>query len=169
MPMNDVLRAVDESRTIVAQTTELTAKDERAMRIAEGGAGAAIHARTLRLELRTRLRILAREIRNSDLGIVLAAAFIGAVVGLGVVIVQELVLAIHTGLFAVPFGTRLSSTTAMIEPWRAMVVPTVGGLVYGSSHSLPDAGAPATSSTRSRPTPFMAAGCRSPTAFASPS
>ncbi len=131
MPMNDVLRAVDESRTIVAQTTELTAKDERAMRIAEGGAGAAIHARTLRLELRTRLRILAREIRNSDLGIVLAAAFIGAVVGLGVVIVQELVLAIHTGLFAVPFGTRLSSTTAMIEPWRAMVVPTVGGLVYG--------------------------------------
>ncbi len=88
------------------------------------------HHRTLRLELRTRLRLVARGVRNSDLGLLIAAALIGGAVGLGVAVVQQIVLGIHHLLFDIPFETRLSSTT-VIAAWRIMLVPSLGGLVYG--------------------------------------
>ncbi|MBV9522279.1 MAG: chloride channel protein [Alphaproteobacteria bacterium] len=102
------------------------------MRIAAGEAGRwpGGHHRTLRIELRARLRLFGRELRNSDLGILLAALCIGAAIGVGVALVQMIVLEIHHLLFDIPFEARLSSATA-IEAWRVMLVPALGGLAYG--------------------------------------
>src|SRR6185312_1588336 len=88
----------------------------------------ASHERTRRFELR--LRVMARGQRNSPVGLLLTALLIGGLIGVGVAVVQKLVLGIHWLLFAVPYGTRLSSTT-VIDHWRAILIPSLGGLGYG--------------------------------------
>lgn len=87
--------------------------------------------RSLSLELRTRWRVLTRNvIRNDDLGLVIAAALIGGGVGLGVALIRELVLELHHVLFGVEFEMHLSSDVR-IDAWRMVLVPSLGGLAYG--------------------------------------
>jgi chloride channel protein, CIC family len=87
--------------------------------------------RSLPLALRRRWRALSRNvIRNDDLGLVLAASIIGAGVGLGVAVIRDLVAALHHLLFDIPFEGHLSSEI-VLDPWRVILVPSLGGLVYG--------------------------------------
>ncbi|HEX3884594.1 MAG TPA: chloride channel protein [Stellaceae bacterium] len=80
---------------------------------------------------KTRVRLFVRQnVRNSELGLTVVAAIMGAVIALGVAATRELVDSMHHLLFGVPFDEHLSGTL-MIESWRVLVVPCVGGLVYG--------------------------------------
>src|SRR6266849_3276876 len=90
-----------------------------------------IRPRSVRLKLRTRLRILARAgVRNSDLGLAVVAALIGGFVGLAVAFVQRLVLELHHLLFGIEFQSHLSGWEA-IDPRRIVAVLVLGGLAYG--------------------------------------
>lgn len=87
--------------------------------------------RSLRGELRTRIKALARaNIRNSDLGVVAMAAVLGIVVGVVVSALPQAVSGLHYLLFGLSFETHLSSGPEIVW-WRVLAVPTVGGLVYG--------------------------------------
>lgn len=87
--------------------------------------------RRLKLEFRTRLRVLARSlIRNNDVGLTVIAAIIGLGVGLAIIVMQILLSGLRHLLFGVAFETHLSAAIG-IEPWRLVAVPTIGGLVYG--------------------------------------
>src|SRR5258708_11457623 len=84
-----------------------------------------------RLKLRTRLRILARSgVRNSDLGFVVVAAFIGGLVGLVVAFVQRIVRALHHVLFGIEFDSHLSDRVT-IDARRIVAALVLGGLAYG--------------------------------------
>jgi len=92
---------------------------------------AGLIGRVDRIKLRTRWRILVRSgIRNSDPGLVVTAALIGAAVGLVVALVQELVLELRHLLFGIEFESHLSAA-ASLAPSRIVLVLFVGGLVYG--------------------------------------
>jgi len=81
--------------------------------------------------LKTRARLFVRRnVRNNELGLAAVAAVIGALIALGVAVTRDLVDVMHHLLFGVPFDEHLSGTL-MIVPWRLVVIPSVGGLVYG--------------------------------------
>jgi len=81
--------------------------------------------------LKTRARLFLRQnIRNSELGLTLVAAVMGAVVALGVAGTRSLVDEMHHLLFGIGFDQHLSGTV-MIEPWRLLAVPCLGGFAYG--------------------------------------
>ena len=83
------------------------------------------------VHLRTRARLFARHnVRDSELGLVLAAGAIGLVISLGVALTRQAVDGFHHLLFGVPFETHLSGAEA-IEYWRILLVPVLGGLAYG--------------------------------------
>jgi len=81
--------------------------------------------------LRARLRLFARHnVRNSELGLTVIAAAMGTAVALGVAITRKLVFEIHHLLFGVGIEMHLSGAS-VIEPWRLLLVPSLGGLGYG--------------------------------------
>jgi len=79
------------------------------------------------LEVPRRLRVL---VRAREVGIVALAGVVGGVAGLVVTVMGAVVSGLHQLFFAIPPGTRLSASAA-VEPWRALVVPVVGGLLLG--------------------------------------
>ena len=81
--------------------------------------------------LRTRLRLFARHnIRNSEVGLICVAGAIGVVIALGVAVTREAVTQFHHILFGVPIEAHISAA-AEIERWRILLVPSLGGLIYG--------------------------------------
>ncbi len=81
--------------------------------------------------LRTRARLFTRHnIRDSELGLTVVAGVMGVVIALGVELTRSAVTEIHHVLFGVPFETHISGA-AMIAGWRILLVPSLGGLVYG--------------------------------------
>lgn len=81
--------------------------------------------------LKARARLFARHnIRNSELGLGIVAALIGAVIALGVAATRFAVAEFHHLLFGVPIEDHLSGAVD-IEQWRLLVMPTAGGVVYG--------------------------------------
>jgi CIC family chloride channel protein len=81
--------------------------------------------------LKMRARLFARHnIRNSEIGMSVVAAAIGAVIALGVALTTLAVAEFHHLLFGVPIESRLSGIVN-IARWRVLVVPSVGGLIYG--------------------------------------
>ena len=83
------------------------------------------------IHLRTRARLFARHnVRDSELGLVVAAGAIGLVISLGVTLTRRAVDESHHFLFGVPIETHLSGAEA-IESWRIVLVPALGGLAYG--------------------------------------
>ena len=83
------------------------------------------------VHIRTRARLFVRHnIRDSELGLVLAAGAIELVISLGVALTRQAVDEFHHLLFGVPFETHLSNAEA-IESWRIVLVPALGGLAYG--------------------------------------
>src|ERR1700692_2478342 len=69
-------------------------------------------------------------VRAHETSLVVLAALIGVIGGLVVAAMSALVEGMHVLLFNIESGERLSSQYA-IEPWRALLVPSIGGLLLG--------------------------------------
>jgi len=91
-----------------------------------------LHARrSVSALVRIRARLWARHnIRNSELGLAVVASAIGALIALGVALVRFGDAFFHHILFAVPWDGHLSGDVH-IERWRLLLVPAIGGVVYG--------------------------------------
>ena len=84
------------------------------------------------LEAPRRLRAF---VRAHETSLVVLAALIGTIGGLVVAAMSAAVEGLHVVLFNLEMGDRLSSQFR-IEPWRALVVPSLGGLVLGVAFLL---------------------------------
>src|SRR5215472_76648 len=84
-------------------------------------------ATTTALEVPRRLRAW---VRAREAGTVTLGALVGAVAGLVVTVMGGVVSSLHEVFFMVPEGARLSASAA-INPVSAMLVPTLGGLLFG--------------------------------------
>ncbi|MBR0874207.1 chloride channel protein [Bradyrhizobium tropiciagri] len=84
------------------------------------------------LEAPRRLRAF---VRAHETSLVVLAVLIGAIGGLVVATMSGLVTVLHAVLFNLPLGDRLSSQPS-IDPVRALLVPTVGGLLLGIAFLL---------------------------------
>jgi CIC family chloride channel protein len=80
-----------------------------------------------RLEVPQALRAL---VRARESGLILLAALIGAIGGLAVAAMGFGVALMHTVLFGVPWGDRLSAQT-QLNPMSALIVPVLGGALLG--------------------------------------
>jgi CIC family chloride channel protein len=91
-----------------------------------------LHARrSVSTLVRVRARLWARtNIRNSEFGLSVTGAVIGAVIALGVALTRFGVAFFHHLLFAVPWDGHLSGDVH-IERLRLLLVPAFGGLLYG--------------------------------------
>ena len=84
------------------------------------------------LEAPRRLRAF---VRAHETSLVVLAVLIGVIGGLVVTAMSGLVSVLHAVLFNLPLGDRLSSQPS-IDPLRALLVPSVGGLVLGIAFLL---------------------------------
>ncbi|MBV9557833.1 MAG: chloride channel protein [Pseudolabrys sp.] len=91
-----------------------------------------LHARrSVSTLVKARARLWARHnIRNSELGLSVVAAIIGAVIALGVAVAKFAVAEFHHVLFGISLEEHLSGVV-QIDRWRLLLVPTIGGVVYG--------------------------------------
>jgi chloride channel protein, CIC family len=74
-------------------------------------------------------------VRAHETSLVVLAALIGTIGGLVVAAMSAAVQGMHALLFNLDLGDRLSSQYA-IDPWRALLVPSLGGLVLGVAFLL---------------------------------
>ena len=84
------------------------------------------------LEAPRRLRAF---VRAHETSLVVLAALVGTVAGLVVAAMGAAVELLHVGLFNLEMGARLSSQIT-IEPLRALLVPSLGGLLLGVAFLL---------------------------------
>jgi chloride channel protein, CIC family len=85
----------------------------------------------LRVRWRALLRGLRRRnLRNNEIALIVASGTLGVVVGLGVIIIQVLVQRIHEVSFAIPVGRHLSEG-GLLDWWRVLLLPTIGGMLSG--------------------------------------
>jgi chloride channel protein, CIC family len=80
-----------------------------------------------RLEIPPRLRAV---LRARELSITVLAALIGAIAGLSVAAMGDPVSFMHQIFFGLEPGERLSGRAAL-DPLRAVLVPSLGGLLFG--------------------------------------
>ncbi|MBV9554716.1 MAG: chloride channel protein, partial [Alphaproteobacteria bacterium] len=81
--------------------------------------------------LKARARLFARHnIRNSEFGLCIVAALIGAVIAIGVAATRLAVAEFHHLLYGVQLEEHLSGAVE-IAPWRTLLVPALGGVMYG--------------------------------------
>jgi CIC family chloride channel protein len=69
-------------------------------------------------------------VRAHETSLVVLAALVGTIGGLTVAVMSAAVEGLHVVLFDLEMGERLSSQFN-IDPWRAILVPSLGGLVLG--------------------------------------
>src|SRR6202041_870816 len=74
-------------------------------------------------------------VRAHETSLVVLAALIGTIGGLVVAAMSAAVQGMHELLFNLEIGDRLSSQYR-IDPWRALLVPSLGGLVLGATSLL---------------------------------
>src|ERR1700682_1843158 len=79
------------------------------------------------LEAPRRLRAF---VRAHETSLVALAALVGAMGGVVVVAMSAAVEGLHALLFNLEMGARLSSQISL-DPWRALLVPSLGGLLLG--------------------------------------
>jgi len=84
------------------------------------------------LEAPQRLRAF---VRAHEASLVVLALLIGTLGGLAVAAMSVAVEALHVALFDLDWGDRLSAQFR-IEPWRALLVPSLGGLLLGVAFLL---------------------------------
>src|SRR3984957_16642240 len=84
------------------------------------------------LEAPRRLRAF---VRAHEASLVILAAVVGAIGGLVVAVMGAAVDFLHVALFNLNVGDRLSSQAA-IDPFRALLVPSLGGLLLGIAFLL---------------------------------
>jgi len=90
-----------------------------------------LHRRSTGTYLKTRVRLfIHRNIRNGEIGLIGVAAVVGTAIALGVALTGYAVAEFHHLLYGVPIEKRLSGIVD-IERWRLLLVPFVGGLIYG--------------------------------------
>ncbi|HXA69626.1 MAG TPA: chloride channel protein [Stellaceae bacterium] len=75
-------------------------------------------------------RLARQSVRDNEVSLIAISALISIAIGLGVIVLQALVLQLHQVLFAVAPNQRLSGTTVP-DWWRVLLVPCVGGLLSG--------------------------------------
>jgi CIC family chloride channel protein len=75
-------------------------------------------------------QVLRALVRARESGLIVLGALIGALAGLMVAAMGYGVTLLHATLFGVEHGDRLSALRH-IEPWIALTVPTLGGLLFG--------------------------------------
>ena len=118
-PAGVALRYLHEKRAIEVRALIITQEQETHPR------------RGLATSLKMRARLFARHnIRNSEVGMTVVAALLGAVIAVGVALTSLAVAEFHHLLFGVPIESRLSGIVD-IDRWRVLVVPCAGGLIYG--------------------------------------
>src|SRR4051812_13411262 len=77
-----------------------------------------------------------RRLRNSETVLVLISAMIGAVVGLGVVLLHDFVNLLHQVIFGIGEGHYLSEGVGL-APGTVVIAPALGGLLVGTlKHSV---------------------------------
>jgi CIC family chloride channel protein len=86
-----------------------------------------MNTRSRYLEAPRRLRAF---VRAHETSLVVLAALVGAIGGLAVAAMSAAVETLHVALFNLEVGQRLSSQLR-IEPMRALLVPSLGGLALG--------------------------------------
>ncbi len=69
-------------------------------------------------------------VRADEVWLALLAAVVGALSGAGVAVINAVTAEMHMKLFALPIGQGLSES-ARVAPLRALLVPTLGGVVLG--------------------------------------
>jgi len=74
-------------------------------------------------------------VRAHETSLVVLAAMVGTIAGLVVAAMSAAVELLHIGLFNLEMGDRLSSQVR-IDPLRAMLVPSLGGLLLGMAFLL---------------------------------
>ncbi len=74
-------------------------------------------------------------VRAHETSLVVLAALVGTIGGLVVAAMSMAVEGMHVVLFELDWGDRLSSQFR-IEPWRALLVPSLGGLLLGVAFML---------------------------------
>jgi len=74
--------------------------------------------------------LVSRNVRDNDFAIVALGVAVGAVVGIGVVLLHQIVGLLHSLLFGLPLDAHLSEGVGL-GPWQTFVVPLVGGLLLG--------------------------------------
>jgi chloride channel protein, CIC family len=72
-------------------------------------------------------------VRARESGLLILGAIVGVVGALVVEAMNEGVRLLHTLFFGIPFGDRLSATLD-VAPWRVVVIPVAGGLVFGATY-----------------------------------
>jgi chloride channel protein, CIC family len=75
-------------------------------------------------------RSLRALVRAREFGLIVLAAAVGALAGLVVAAMSVAVTVLHAVFFQVPSGERLSALPAL-NPYVAILVPTLGGLAFG--------------------------------------
>lgn len=86
-----------------------------------------MHLLNRQLEVPHRLRAI---VRARELSIVVIAVIVGVIAGLAVAAMGEAVGLMHQFFFGLDPGERLSGRVTL-DPLRAFVVPTLGGLLFG--------------------------------------
>ncbi|MGB6434352.1 MAG: chloride channel protein, partial [Bradyrhizobium sp.] len=84
------------------------------------------------LEAPPRLRAF---VRAHETSLVILAAVVGVIAGLVVAAMSGAVNLLHAVLFNLSSGDRLSSQVS-IDPWRALLVPSLGGFLLGIAFLL---------------------------------
>ena len=74
-------------------------------------------------------------VRADEVWLALLAAAVGVAGGLGVVVINTVTTWMHTVLYALPPGQGLSESPSL-DPMRALLVPSLGGLALGVSMAL---------------------------------
>ncbi len=75
-------------------------------------------------------QILRALVRADEVWLVALSAVVGALAGVMVWFMTEFTQIIHVLLFAIPRNTKLSAMPSLV-PWRALLVPPLGGLAFG--------------------------------------
>src|SRR5579863_3645186 len=75
-------------------------------------------------------QILRALVRADEIWLVALAAVVGACAGVLVWFMTEVTQLIHQALFLISSTERLSAMVSL-NPWRAVLVPSVGGLAFG--------------------------------------
>ncbi len=105
-------------------------------------------------------------LRDSDLFLILLAVCAGALAGLGVIIIDGALVALHWLAFGLSADGHLSDV-ADLPRLRVLMMPIIGGILVGAASALLRRWRPRQVSMRSRPMRCSAAGWHSATASAS--
>jgi CIC family chloride channel protein len=80
-------------------------------------------------------RLIQRNLRENEVGLLVVSALVGVLVGTGVIAIQWIVQRLHEINFAIPDDGHLSEAGAL-DWWRILAVPAVGGLLAGVAAAL---------------------------------